>query len=182
MILENLRHVLSSYSPDSPLYYPVQGHMDGGAGYILSKEAVRKFITEGLPDNDDCRQDENGNEGAEIAKCLENIGVYAVPTPDYSSRDSSFALDREALPDQNDRYLWFWETLNYTTVHGPDCCSDGAIYFPNITANMMYVLDYLTYHLRPYGISSVSNGQQSMEQAYIRSRIGSVERDKKTLS
>jgi len=55
MVVENLRYMLQPYNSSDPLYfgckfkpYVSQGYMSGGAGYVLSKEALKRFVTQGV--------------------------------------------------------------------------------------------------------------------------------------
>ncbi|OXA53481.1 glycoprotein-N-acetylgalactosamine 3-beta-galactosyltransferase 1-like isoform X2 [Folsomia candida] len=73
VIMENLRFLLKGIDPESPIYYGCkfkphvkQGYISGGAGYVLSKEALRRFVGDGLPDSKICRQDDGGNEDVEL--------------------------------------------------------------------------------------------------------------------
>ncbi|XP_069125620.1 glycoprotein-N-acetylgalactosamine 3-beta-galactosyltransferase 1-B-like [Argopecten irradians] len=56
VILENLRHMLEPYSPNDPVYFGQhfktlvkQGYYSGGAGYAMSKEALRRLVVKGIP-------------------------------------------------------------------------------------------------------------------------------------
>lgn len=52
VVVENLRYFLSGQNSSKPVYfghkfkpYVKQGYMSGGAGYVMSKEAVRRYLT-----------------------------------------------------------------------------------------------------------------------------------------
>ncbi|KZR97375.1 Glycoprotein-N-acetylgalactosamine 3-beta-galactosyltransferase 1, partial [Daphnia magna] len=51
--------------------------------YVLSKEATRRFVEEGLTDSKKCRKDPGGAEDVEMGKCLANLNIKA-----GDSRDS----------------------------------------------------------------------------------------------
>ncbi|KDR10418.1 glycoprotein-N-acetylgalactosamine 3-beta-galactosyltransferase 1 isoform X3 [Zootermopsis nevadensis] len=161
-IVENLRYMLSTYNASDPLYfgcrfkpYVKQGYMSGGAGYVLSQEALKRFVEQGIPDKTKCRQDHGGAEDVEMGKCLENVGVKAMDTRDSLGRGRFFPFvpEHHLIPNHVDPSFWYWKFIYYPSELGMGCCSDTAISFHYVSPSQMHVLEYLIYHLRPYGIS-----------------------------
>lgn len=65
--MENLRYLLASYDHHKPLYlgcrfrpYSPQGYMSGGAGMVLSREALDRVVKRGLRTTKLC---DDGDEG-----------------------------------------------------------------------------------------------------------------------
>lgn len=86
VVVENLRYMLQAHNHTDPVYfgckfkpYVKQGYMSGGAGYVLSKEALGRLATKGLEDTSvlRCRSDDGGAEDVEMGKCMEGLGVKA---------------------------------------------------------------------------------------------------------
>ncbi|XP_060069293.1 glycoprotein-N-acetylgalactosamine 3-beta-galactosyltransferase 1-B-like [Ylistrum balloti] len=166
VILENLRYFLTSQSPKDPVYfghhfgrYLKQGYLSGGAGYVLSKEALRRLIQKG--NNTKICNNVGENEDLEIGRCMENIGVKIGNSSDSLGRTRFHCFTPE-LHLSGDYPSWFYR---FDAFHGKnkgiDGISDYAISFHYVKPNHMYDLEFYVYHLRPYGVTS---GHQNLNQ------------------
>ncbi|KAG5666439.1 hypothetical protein PVAND_014467 [Polypedilum vanderplanki] len=148
MIVENLRHFLFSYSSNQPIYFGYhfdrftkQGFMSGGAGYVLSKEAVKRFVERGLPDKTKCRQESDGPEDVEIGKCLEHVQVIVGNSTDMKGRERFFPMNP----------LSYYKYAALNVKMDLECFSESAISFHYIKPIQMYLLEYFIYNLKIFG-------------------------------
>jgi len=134
VIVENLRFLLKDKNCSEPLFFGhklksdfvKQGFFSGGAGYVLSKEALRRFVEKGMEDPELCAAGSEGAEGEDVELGLNLDGWYLLNT--FYEEDKGFGR-----------------------------LSDYAISFHYVPPKTMYLLEYLIYHLRPFGLDPSSH-------------------------
>ena len=103
-VVENMRYFLSSKSPDEPVYYGqrFRGKTDffsGGAGYVLSREALRRFGSR--TNTPKCSPNKFKAEDVMMSACLSHLGVHMGESVDALNRSRFHCLTPQDLMKAN---------------------------------------------------------------------------------
>ena len=130
-VVENLRYLLKDQRSRSPVYLgrrfkhsAGQGYMSGGAGYVLSRAAVRTFLIDLARNPNLCQDKFSGAEDVLLGVCLEKCGVKAMDTRDAAGRQRfhprgpwDYLLpgqqSRDVSPLSHDYYPTEWVIIKY---------------------------------------------------------------------
>ena len=158
VIMENLRHLLRRRPSNASFYFgyvaktPDRYYPSGGAGYVLSHEALRQFGREILSQPEKralCNKDEA--EDINLAYCLARAGIYVM-----NARDDR-QLERFHPMTFEQHYLgkftkWIERNAQFAQKKGDECCSPLTISFHSLGPDAMKMMHFLLYHIRKASI------------------------------
>ncbi|ESN99286.1 hypothetical protein HELRODRAFT_66826, partial [Helobdella robusta] len=164
MNIENLRYLITQLKEKSSSYlgrrfkffFPA-GYMSGGAGYVLSKSALHKFVRQGLKAKYSafCKAEPGGYEDVNMGQCLKYSNIMPIDTRDEKNMERfhpypPYFILTDLFLDKDD---WIFNYSYYPWKTGPPCCSTTTISFHYMLPKDMYQTHYLAYHLKPYGMN-----------------------------
>ena len=148
IIMENLRHVLAHYDPQKAHYIGgmsaallPHGYNGGGAGYTLSREALKLIVAEGHRSPTACRP--HGDfEDLEMGRCLASFKVFPVDTRDRDFR-LTFHPDHPykilaGVGDARSTYTYRKDGAPYPKVSHEEKILGGCLSFPSAHMNLSY--------------------------------------------
>lgn len=155
VIMENLKSLLRKNDPNALVYFGCrlkpfvkQGFMSGGAGYVLSKGALKGFIENALANKSLCHQGDDGAEDIHIGKCIQNINGTAGDSRDEHGKGRFFPMAPENHLVPEPPSSWYWNHIYYPTKDGVGSLSDRPISFHYINFKRMYSMEYLIYDVK----------------------------------
>ncbi|KAJ8024440.1 Glycoprotein-N-acetylgalactosamine 3-beta-galactosyltransferase 1 [Holothuria leucospilota] len=158
VVVENLRKLLHLYDTEKPIFlgrkfkFPHKEeviYMQGGAGYVLSRKAVELLVEKSFKSKFYARiMKWNPAEDVMISMLLYEEGVEEGYSRDGIHETFHAVAPEEAIVPTMDPYA---AHNFYTVKQGPECCSDYTISFHHVTPDTMHWLEYMVYHLRPFG-------------------------------
>ena len=160
VIIENLRLLLSAYDASDPEYFGRWFKTSGGynseiTGYAFSKETLRTFAR-AMNNPIKCKQESNLDD-SNVGKCLAAFGIHPSDSRDSQGRERfhPFAPENHIVPNAIKLHHWLHGSNKHPVFSGLRCCSENSISFRELNFNSMYILDYLVYHLKPYGFKQI---------------------------
>lgn len=129
VVMENLRYLLSSHSPTEPIYFGhlfktqvIGGFPSGGAGYIWSKEALKRYGKR-KRNVSACKPKQRTAEDVHMGECMHYLNVKAADGRDKFNRTRFHCLTamhfiRGSIPDWLNRFSK-WELVKVCTYVVP---------------------------------------------------------------
>ncbi|XP_067653652.1 glycoprotein-N-acetylgalactosamine 3-beta-galactosyltransferase 1-like isoform X1 [Haliotis asinina] len=155
VIVENLKFLLAHLNSSKPVYvgdhfapFSPNGYMGGGAGYAVSREALRRLVEQGYRVPGRCRH-AGGSEDIETGRCMYKVVVSTYLSLDKYNRSTFHAAAPETFQVGQPNFVSSFSAHKYHS--GPECCSQLTISFHYVTPELMRTLDMFLYQITVFG-------------------------------
>lgn len=119
----------------------------------MSKKALEKFATKILPNRTLCTVGDFGAEDLEMGRCLQNSAIFVDERDELLQKRFFPAGVEEHFRAKKDPNYWYDNSQYYEVAQGNlSCCSDTPAGFHYITPQEMYMLEFLTRYVHPFGL------------------------------
>ncbi|XP_017134541.1 glycoprotein-N-acetylgalactosamine 3-beta-galactosyltransferase 1 [Drosophila miranda] len=165
VFVENLRHMLQSYSPEELIYFGCKlrssreglVYMFDGSGIVLSAASLKRFVLEALTDENLCSSQNRGGEAAEeLGRCLSNVNVVAGDSRDEWHRHRFLPFETNIhlggqMNSSIELHRYFLERSYYPVTDMNLPVSLRSICFHLMSMPLAYHLYYFTQNVRIFG-------------------------------
>ncbi|CAF0954953.1 unnamed protein product [Rotaria sordida] len=154
VIIENLRHFLRRRPSNTSFYYGYIAktsdrlYPSGGAGYVLSQEALLQFGKQILTNTEKrklCNKDEA--EDINLAYCLARIGIFVINARDNQQLEIFHPMTFEQHFMGNFT-KWIKKNAQFDQKKGEQCCSPLTISFHSLSPVEMKMMHFLLYRIK----------------------------------
>lgn len=175
VIVENLRHMVASVNASEPWYFArmVMGSLSGGAGYVLSRAALRQFIEDGLTSSPSAlsappadgggmrsageegnychRLDDTHADDLQMHICLQALNIREANATDAAGKGKMWNFPLMPRTLRGELYFHYWNS--HLDPKPPQLAniSRYVVSFHHVTPSAMYTYDYLLYHINVFG-------------------------------
>ena len=111
MVIENLKELLRPIDTNEPIHFGhhfkyLGGYFAGGAGYVLSRETLRRFVEEGMTNSSLCQASDDGDEDVNMGACMRKLKVKHGDSRDEKKRKRFFPFSPQDHIAESGRKDW----------------------------------------------------------------------------
>ncbi|XP_068208587.1 glycoprotein-N-acetylgalactosamine 3-beta-galactosyltransferase 1-like [Palaemon carinicauda] len=165
-VVENLRYVLTPYDPEFPIVlgqralnrHKLKDYMTGGAGYVLSRGALKIYGDTSYHNDSICQNKPFGSEDVTLGRCLKKSGILFGDSRDELGKHRF----HQHLPENymTEDFLDLYKVrFLYKYDKGIDNLSETTISFHRLKdPALIYTLEFFIYKLQLFGVEGRFKG------------------------
>ncbi|RCN30277.1 N-acetyllactosaminide 3-alpha-galactosyltransferase [Ancylostoma caninum] len=163
VVMEHMYEYLATLDPNEPYYlgytlkpYLTRGYNGGGAGYVLSRAALKLFLNRAYGDRKTCPFDPSEDLG--MGRCLESIEIFPHDTRNEYGQQRFHTYRPDDMYHGKIADEWHY----YQQIKGHNWIAPDLISLHHLTPDEIRTFDDLLYRMRSPQLSNITK-QSSLE-------------------